>query len=137
MGGNETRLCAPGREGKLEEVAGLGHPTSQRVAEGSRVHTAQLGLEHRLRPSGSAKGTGDGIGAPRSSSLSPWDQASSGATAGTPGSGASFCGPTLSIQRRLQWVGPSLGSSGCTPAVQERGHGRLPAAHVGLKAPAA
>lgn len=28
-GGNETRLCAPGGEGELEEVAGLGHPTSR------------------------------------------------------------------------------------------------------------
>lgn len=28
-GGNETRLCAPGGEGELKEVAGLGHPTTR------------------------------------------------------------------------------------------------------------
>lgn len=41
MGGNETRLCARGGEGEPEEVVGLGHPTSQRVAERGPEVTGQ------------------------------------------------------------------------------------------------
>lgn len=54
--------CAPGgQEGKL----GPPHP---KPAAGSRSHTAQLGLEPRLRSSGSAEKTRGGVGAPEAAS---------------------------------------------------------------------
>lgn len=91
MGGNETRLCAPGCEGELEDVAGLGHPTSQRVAE--RV-PKPLGTARPRAPAPALQLGPEDLGMALAQRepplLAPGDQASSA----TPGSRASSGGPT-------------------------------------------